>query len=200
MSCISIRDFFKNLTNPQIFNYQLLWYVQYLSFWIIIILICLTHASNNAAGWRLRCLCLKAGVLLFAETDVEAHIQGVHDVLRTRVQQYILSVVRTDSNETDAIPTNERGIYISLHKAIFFVDSNFTVLRDLMQYAFFTYSLIICIKGGISEALSLILRKEDAFFQNNAVHFISGAFPINSVPVLRRMLTLSAEIHTLYHV
>lgn len=77
-------------------------------------LICLTHASNSAAGWRLSLvsfLGLKAGVLLFAETDVEAHIQTFHDLLRTRVQQYILSVVRTDSNETDAVPTNMREIF-----------------------------------------------------------------------------------------
>lgn len=79
-------------------------------------LICLTHASNSAAGWRLSLvsfLGLKAEVLLFAETDVEAHVQRFHDVLRTRVQQYILSVIRTDSNETDAVPTNMRNIYTS---------------------------------------------------------------------------------------
>ncbi len=79
-------------------------------------LICLTHASNSAAGLRLSLvsfLGLKAEVLLFAETDVEAHVQRFHDVLRTRVQQNILSVVRTDSNETDAVPTNMRNIYAS---------------------------------------------------------------------------------------
>jgi len=62
-----------------------------------------------------RCLGLEARFLLFVETDVEAHVQGFHDVLRTRVQQDTRSVLRAHSNKTDAIPRNESDIYTNIY-------------------------------------------------------------------------------------
>lgn len=188
-----------------IFNYQ----VQTCSFFLSLIImqnICLTCACNGTAHWQLSLAVvstlslLNIGVFLLGETDIEACVQGIHGILSTRIQQNALSVFRADSNETDAVPKIIYDItqIIHLRSGLCCWNCHFYYSMILNAFLKYSYSLIICIKGCKSKVVSFILRKEDAFVQNNTVYFISWAFLINSVPVLRRVLALSAKIH-IYH-
>lgn len=61
------------------------------------------------------------------------------------------------------------------------------------------YSLLVGVESRVGEALALVLPEEHAVAQADVVHLIAGAATVNPLPLLRRLLALSAVIIMLLH-
>lgn len=55
-----------------------------------------------------------------------------------------------------------------------------------------SHLLAMRVEAGVGEALALVLAEEAAVAEHNVIDFIARAFAIETMPFLRRLLSLSA--------